>query len=65
MPQSRVPPRKPRRWPWLVAAVALLFAIWGVRVLLQQEGEFQDPSELTTEPGETVDPVVVPAPANE
>lgn len=61
----RVAPRGPRLWPWLIGVVALLLAIWGVRLLMDQNQQFDDPSELTTEAPDVPDPVVVPAPADE
>lgn len=50
--------------PWLVGAIVLLLALWGVALILDPEGEIPDPARLSTEGVQAPDPVTVPAPAN-
>lgn len=56
--------RRGNWWAWLVGLVVLVFGIWGVRVLLQNEAEIDDPSTISTPAGDAPEPSVVPAPAD-
>ena len=64
MPKSRIPPRRPRLWPWIVGLVALALALWGVTVLLQQDTSVEDPTRIRQPGTDVPEPAVVPAPAD-
>ena len=49
----------------MIGAILLLGALWVVALLLDPEGEIDDPARLSTEGVETPDPAIVPAPANQ
>lgn len=65
MVREHVHRRKLSVWPWLIGVGLLLAALWLVSVLLDPEGEIDDPARLSTEGVETPDPATVPAPANQ
>lgn len=65
MARDHIRRRKLSVWPWLIGAVLLLGALWGVAWILDPEGEIDDPARLSTEGIETPEPVTVPAPANQ
>jgi len=57
--------RRLSKWPWVIGVLVLLGALWLVSLLLDPEGEIDDPARLSTEGIEAPDPATVPAPANQ
>ena len=65
MVREHVHRRRLSKWPWVIGVLVLLGALWLVSLLLDPEGEIDDPARLSTEGIEAPDPATVPAPANQ